>query len=313
MRISFVGLIALTSVLCEAVFADYNPYYNNALADVRLRIVDDEGKPVEGATVSAVFYISDTKTTGLTKETSADGMVEAKYPCNGEFKVWARKDGYYDTLLKTTAFITLSEKEATKARKWSNGTVDIPVILKKRRNPAKLILKGGTFQELKYPATNVVMGLDLQRFDWCPPYGKGKYDDLQIKYDFWRSPTNWFQVYSHLDITMTNCLDGVYLAPTDDFSKMNRCYGADTNAVYLKALEYVYDRKTGNVERDVEMPRDKYMVFRTRTKVNDKGELVSANYGLIFEKSEYGIKLNMRTAFNPKPNDTNLECEGGWR
>ena len=61
------------------------------------------------------------------------------------------------------------------------------------------------------------------------------------------------------------------------------------------------------------MPRDKYMVFRTRTKVNDKGELVSANYGLIFEKSEYGIKLNMRTAFNPKPNDTNLECEGGWR
>ena len=185
--------------------------------------------------------------------------------------------------------------------------------MKKRRNPAKLILKGGTFQELKYPATNVVMGLDLQLFDWCPPYGKGKYDDLQIKYDFWRSPTNWFQVYSHLDITLTNCLDGVYLAPTDDFSKMNRCYGANTNAVYLKALEFVYDRKTGNVVRNVEMPRDQYMVFRTRTKVNDKGELVTANYGLIFEKSEYGIKLNMRTAFNPRPNDTNLECEGGWR
>ncbi|MBQ3342848.1 MAG: carboxypeptidase regulatory-like domain-containing protein [Kiritimatiellae bacterium] len=313
MRDSFTGLIALTFALSGSVLADYNPYYNNALADVRLRIVDDEGRPVGGATVTAAFYISDTKTTGVTKEADADGIVEAKYPCNGEFKVWARKDGYYDTLLKTTAFITLSEKEATKARKWSNGPVDIPVTLKKRRNPAKLILKGGTFQELKYPATNVVMGLDLQRFDWCPPYGKGKYDDLQIKYDFWRSPTNWFQVYSHLDITMTNCLDGVYLVPTDDFSKMNRCYGADTNAVYLKALEYVYDRKTGNVERDVEMPRDKYMVYRTRTKVNDKGELVSANYGLIFEKSEYGIKLNMRTAFNPKPNDTNLECEGGWR
>ena len=55
------------------------------------------------------------------------------------------------------------------------------------------------------------------------------------------------------------------------------------------------------------------MVFRTRTKVNDSGELVSANYGLIFEKSEYGIELNMRTAFNPIQNDTNLECEGGWR
>jgi hypothetical protein len=83
--------------------------------------------------------------------------------------------------------------------------------------------------------------------------------------------------------------------------------------VYLKALEYVYDRKTGTVVRDIQMPEDKYMVFRTRTKVDNKGELASANYGLIFEKSGYGIKLNMRTAFNPIPNDTNLECEGGWR
>lgn len=313
MRKYFAGLIMSAMALCEVARADYDPYYDNALADVRLRIVDDRGNPVEGATVTAVFYIGITKTTGLTSETGADGIVEAKYPCNGEFKVWARKNGYYDTLLKTTAFITLAREEATKTRKWSNGTVDLPVVLKKRRNPADLILHGGIFQELNYPATNIVMGLDLQRFDWCPPYGKGKYDDLQVKYDFWRSPTNWFQVYSHLEITMTNCLDGVYLASTDDFSKMNRCYGADTNAVYKKSLEYVYDRKTGNVVRDSGMPRDEYMVFRTRTKVNDKGELVSANYGLIFEKSEYSPKLSMRIAFNPEPNDTNLEYEGGCR
>ena len=292
--------------------AAYSPIIDGATADVRIKVVDDLGEAVPDATISVTFYTVPEKVDVKRGKTDAQGYFSAKGRCIGEAYAWIRKDGYYNTKI-SPKFQTLTDNETESRRKWSDETVETTATLKKKRNPAKLILKGGTFQELKYPATNVVMGLDLQRFDWCPPYGKGKYDDLQIKYDFWRSPTNWFQVYSHLDITMTNCLDGVYLVPTDDFSKMNRCYGADTNAVYLKALEYVYDRKTGNVERDVEMPRDKYMVFRTRTKVNDKGELVSANYGLIFEKSEYGIKLNMRTAFNPKPNDTNLECEGGWR
>ena len=292
--------------------AAYSPIIDGAMADVRIKVVDDMGEVVPDATISVTFYTAPEKVDVKRGTTDAQGYFSAKGLCIGEAHAWIRKDGYYDTKI-APAFQKLSNDEVAKRRRWADGTVQTDVILKKRRNPTKLILKGGTFQELKYPATNVVMGLDLRRFDWCPPYGKGKYDDLQIKYEFWRSPTNWFQVYSHLDITMTNCLDGVYLAPTDDFSKMNRCYSADTNAIYQKALEYVYDRKTGNVERDIGMPRDKYMVFRTRTKVNDKGELIAANYGLIFEKSEYGIKLNMRTAFNPKPNDTNLECEGGWR
>lgn len=83
--------------------------------------------------------------------------------------------------------------------------------------------------------------------------------------------------------------------------------------LYISKLLNMFMIAKGTVVRDIEMPEDKYMVFRTRTKVDNKGELVSANYGLIFEKSGYGIKLNMRTAFNPIPNDTNLECEGGWR
>lgn len=290
----------------------YSPIIDGALADVKIKVVDDMGEVVPDATISVMFYTAPEKVDVRRGKTDAQGCFSAKGRCIGEAYAWIRKDGYYETKIGPT-FRVLPDKDAERLRKWSEGTVETMATLKKKRHPAKLILNGGTFQELKYPATNVVMGLDLQQFDWCPPYGNGKYDDLQIKYDFWRSPTNWFQVYSHLDVTMTNCLDGVYLVPTDDYSKMNRCYGADTNAVYQKSLEYVYDRKIGNVERNVEMPRDKYMVFRTRTKVNDKGELVSANYGLIFEKSEYGIRLNMRTAFNPVPNDTNLECEGGWR
>lgn len=292
--------------------AAYDPYVDCALAQIRVHVVDDLGDSVGNAEVAAVFYVGATKTKVVRKATDRNGRFEATNLCNGELHLLITKDGYYDTYYEPK-FVTASKQDIQETRKWSDGPVVIRSVLKKRRNPARLVLKGGPFQELKYPATNVVMGLDLQKFDWCPPYGKGEYDDVQIRYDFWRSPTNWFQVYSHLDLTMTNCFDGVYLSRTEDFSTMNRCYSANTNAVYLKALEFVYDRRTGTVARDIEMPRDRYMVFRTRTRVDDKGEIVSANYGLIFEKSECGTRLNMRTAFNPAPNDPNLECEGGWR
>ena len=306
-------LVCLLATVGFANFAvAYSPIIDGAMSDIKVCVVDDMGEAVPDATISVTFYTAPEKVDVKRGKTDAQGCFSAKGLCIGEAYAWIRKVGYYETKIAPD-FRKLSVEEATKRHRWADGVVQANAILKKRRSPASLILKGGTFQELKYPATNVVMGLDLQKFDWCPPYGKGEYDDLQIKYDFWRSPTNWFQFYTHLDVTMTNCLDGVYLAPTDDFSKMNRCYNADTNAVYRKHLEFVYDRKTGSIAQNKEMPRDKYMVFRTRTKMNDKGELVSANYGLIFEKSEYGIRLNMRTAFNPKTNDTNLECEGGWR
>ena len=55
MRKYFAGLIMSAMALCEVARADYDPYYDNALADVRLRIVDDRGNPVEGATVTAVY------------------------------------------------------------------------------------------------------------------------------------------------------------------------------------------------------------------------------------------------------------------
>ena len=306
-NLTFICLL----LLCVSQGFAYNPFSDGAQVDLHIKVMDETGAAVSNAKIDVSFAIDAAKSYLLSGTTNSDGMYLAKHKTIGSIWILVKKDGYYTTRFQPEINYCVNNI-VLKTKEWTSKPLQITATLKKRRNPARLILKGGTFQELQYPATNVVMGLDLKKFDWCPPYGKGEYDDLQIKYDFWRSPTNWFQVYSHLDITMTNKLDGAYLAHTDDFSKMNRCYNADTNAVYLKALEYVYDRKTGTVVRDIEMPRDKYMVFRTRTKVNDRGELVSANYGLIFEKSEYGIKLNMRTAFNPIQNDTNLECEGGW-
>ena len=62
----------------------------------------------------------------------------------------------------------------------------------------------------------------------------------------------------------------------------------------------------------VHLPDDEYLVFRTRTATNQLGQVTSANYGRIGEKPNLAIGLSMKSWFNPKPNDTNLEDAQAW-
>ena len=71
-----------------------------------------------------------------------------------------------------------------------------------------------------------------------------------------------------------------------------------------KPIVYVEGMK----ENDTRLDDKSYLVFRTRTEVDENGNLVSAHYGKIDGLWEFFG--SMRTAsiqFNPTPNDTNLE------
>lgn len=284
----------------------YSPIIDGATSGMDIHVMDDRGESVADADVSVVYYITPEKVDVKRGKTDEQGRFQTSGRTIGEIHVLASKSGHYDSHLQPSFRLHDIEK-ATNTRKWAEGYVPVSVVLKRVLNPAELVVNGGDFQEKNWPATNTLLGFDLELFDWCPPYGSGKHDDLQLEYDFWRSSTNWFQVYSHLTMMMTNCVDGFYLAPVDDFSEMKRCYHADSNAIYQQQIEFVYDRKSGEVERCQRMPQDQYMVFRARTKTNDVGKVTSAHYGLIFEKGKYGLTWNIRAAFNPQSNDTNLE------
>lgn len=312
MKCAFVCLFGLTFPVFGPVFADYNPYYDNALADVRLHLVDEEGTPVCGVTVTAAFYIGDTRTTGLTKETGSDGIVEAKYPCNGEFKVWARKVGYYDTVLKTTAFITLTEQEATKAHRWSNGTVDIRVVLKKKRNPISLVRQNRSYWPI--PATNEVVKLDLETLQWCPPYGSGRHADMEVRYEAVENPEEGWSVsyWRRLTLSMPNAVDGLVRVKKDGSSRFPYASAADTNAVFKKELVMEVERKNDRMIKKTLPADDEYFIFRTRTATNAVGKVTRANYGRIGEKMNPYIGLSIKTWFNPTPNDANLEDARPW-
>ena len=305
-------LIYVFLLLTVPVMADYNPYCDNAIADVQLRIVDDEGSPVEGVSVTAAFYIGATKTTGFTEVTKQNGIINAKYPCNGEFKVWARKTGYYDTVLKTTAFKTLTDKEVISLRKWSKDTVSIPVIIKKKKHPIQL--KINCLEYKKFPVTNEVFFLDLETCQWCPPFGNGKHKDMKLFYEAIEHPEQGWAVsyWNKLTLSMPNVADGFYRAKIEPFSKFPYAYDANTNAVFLKSLVLEIERKNDRMVKTDLLPGDEYLIFRTRTETNHLGQVTNANYGRIGEKLNLAIGLSMKSWFNPKSNDTNLEDACAW-
>lgn len=297
-------LLAFVLIMADAVYA-YSPIIDGALADVRVKVVDDRGEAVPGATISVTFYTAPEKVDVKRGKTDVDGFFSARGMCIGEVHAWVRKDGYYETKIDPS-FRVLSDKDAERLRKWSDGTVETTAFLKKMRNPVAT-----AFHAVDYlypiPATNEVVRLDLETFKWCPPYGDGRHDDLHMLYEVWQDQGNWLSFRKKLTITAPNCVDGFYRRKVDGTSDFRYEYAAATNEVYRKEIVYIVDRRAGKPEV-VELPRDdEFFTFRVRTVTNEVGEVVQAHYGRIGERSGHMFGLRMKTWFNAKANDTNLE------
>ena len=119
MKIS-VCILAVIGLSSYAVA--YSPIIDGALADVRIKVVDDMGDAVPDATISVTFYTSPEKVAVKRGTTDADGCFSAKGLCIGEAHAWIRKDGYYETK-KDPTFRALPDKDVARLRKWSEGTV----------------------------------------------------------------------------------------------------------------------------------------------------------------------------------------------
>ncbi len=289
----------------------YSPIIDGAMADVRIKVVDDMGDAVPDATISVTFYTAPEKVDVKRGKTDAQGCFSAKGRCIGEAHTWIRKDGYYETKADPK-FRILSDKEAEQQRKWSNGTVETVVVLKKKRNPVSLNFSHK--QYWAFPVTNEVFFIDLESCEWCPPYGKGKHKDMSLLYEAIEHPEDgWGTTYwNKLTLSMPNVVDGFYSMKAEPSSQFLYAYHANTNAVFSKSLVLERERKNDHMIKKVLPAENEYFIFRTRTATNHLGQVTSANYGRIGEKLNLAIGLSMKSWFNPKPNDTNLEDARAW-
>ena len=288
------------------LFAAYDPFDDCADVDVILRVVDERGEPVADANAVVAYQISPEKGEVVKGMTDAQGCYATKGRCNSIVNIEVTKAGFYDSHIRESVAKEPTEKVVA-TRRWTQVPVQLTVVLKTVRKPIKMTVRSVDFKP--YPATNEIVKLDLEMLEWCPPYGRGKHDDLHLVFDGWRNPREWLDFHEHLTVSMPNCVDGFYRQKIDGQSKLRYSYEANTNAVYEKAFEFRHVMKPGGKAESKRLEKDEYLVYRVRTQTNELGQVTHAHYGRIGEKFSQYIGLSIKAWFNPTDNDTNLESE----
>ena len=288
----------------------FDAYARVALAQVRIKVVDQDGTVVPGARVWGGFTCGSRMNDYVLVDgqTDTNGVFVAHGNCNEFLRVDVTKDGYYQTEDKIFFWRTTADPKV-KDGKWQPYDETRIVVLKRIQQPHDMI---GTDRppQRKIKIFDEWLGFDLGKGDFLPPVGDGRDADVLVRFRLsGKMPYDWS---IGMDVSFTNYpYAGAYLLKKDGWSDMKSVYQADTNAHYLTELSFHYTREKGNRHPIVEkLDKDEYLVFRTRTKVDCEGRLVSARYGKLYGPWHFedagGSQIH-KVFLNEVDNDVNLE------
>ena len=310
-------VLCLTATAVMAMERSFTNFYFGVKAKFTVRVVDENGKPVEGAKVWASFNMEHRGKSNVDEKlTDAAGVVEVSGRCHSSVGMEITKDGYYRTWHAIRFF---EEGYDIQNGKWQPYGIVVQVMLKKIHRPTPMVV----FTNLKFrvPECNQDYGFDMEYGALVEPYGPGKIADFYIRH-MWEE--NKQRGHRTLTFSFPNCLDGAYPIDLIPDSIFKSPYHADNAKEYLKTftLEMEWDvavDKFGNVQRQniksKSLEKNQGLVLRTRTKVDKEGNLVSAHFGKIY--GEIAVNIFEHTSisisgvlfFNPTENDTNLEFD----
>lgn len=305
----FVIGIAATVVRAAVDMSLSDVYLNGADAKILYRVVNDEGDPVANANVHIWFRTTHPKliVEDLVVNTDSNGMFVAAHKTNDRLSCGIDKAGYYHTFDR----VTFSDPRVYTCAidgKWNPYGNTRTVILKKVKDPKVLVCLNKT-KKYVIPVYDTWLAFDFERYQFVAPYGEGKNPDVLLRFTL-NNPARK-DYHMKMDVSFTNMpYAGAYLMKKDMFSDFKNVYHADTNANYRQTFAYSFDRYPQKRPIVSELGEDEYLVFRTRTKIDKKGQLLSANYGVLYGPWGFvgpgGMKIQF-LVFNPTPNDTNLE------
>ena len=273
-----------------------------AKAKIVYRVVDDDGMPITNTVVRGTWQNDyPRKTWKENYVTDTNGMFVAEATVGSRFGCIVEKSGYYSSTGGVNFHWREGVSPLVKDGKWQPYGEHKTIVLKRIKNPANMnLIQHAWFAA---PVTNAWVGFDLEKFAWTPPYGNGKNDDILIRFNY-QARNKYYTDWSTMDISFTNNpYAGFYMLNKDSYSEMKNPYSVDTNQTFLSTNTYGTVGTKENI-----LGSGSCLVFRTRTKVGEDGQLVSANYGMIYGRwtTEFGMKAEA-IFFNPRPNDTNLE------
>ena len=314
MSYEILASLASLSIACPMTLLGWTELENAEADGAKMKmtfvVVDNDNNAVSNAWIQGGMYCD----TGASMGTEFAGYTDG----NGRFTISGKTTGrVVYSITKEDHYQTSSEYDFAKEEpgytptvkkgKWQPYGGRRTLRLKRILNPSVLPWHDG---EVLQPPKNIWVGLDLETLKFCPPYGSGVHKDVLLRYTSNLEEVGWRRHRGTFEISFTNqAYAGAYVLRKDEWSDFKSCYVADTNSVYqVRHFKYEYASAPDKVIKFEEFPAHSYVVFRTRTKIDDKGNLLSAHYGKIYGPWEYrGLVKFESILFNPISNDPNLE------
>jgi hypothetical protein len=265
-------------------------------ARVTLRALDEEGKAIEKAEAFLSFE-SPVPTFGGGGGVPVKGLTDAKGEFSGEGHSFEtkggqlRKEGYYTGNSKPFKF------QKSVLGKWQPWNPTLDVVLKKVINPIPMHAKA---VNLGIPAFGVPLGFDFTAGDWAAPHGTGKTSDILFTANLSQRANDDFDY--KLIVSFPNKGDGIQVFEADSTSALKSAHSAPESG-YAPEWTQTRKRRPGDPEVTSRDENRNYY-FRVRTSLDEKGNVISAQYGKI-----YGDFLNFTYFLNPKSNDRGMEFD----
>lgn len=313
-RFSTLAVVLLSCCLCAGKLLAASSEVEKARrqgarGQMTFRVVDSGGKPVEKAELRATFPHSDSYGDVEVAKgfTDTNGIFIATGKTIDSVIYDIKKNVYYTTEGKYWFY--RNGENCLQNGRWQPWNPTNTVILKECRHPVAMYAKP---VNAAVPQLDLPVGYDLEKGDWVAPYGQGKESDLLITYR--RTIQDKWTFTKELTIACTNKMDGFCRMSKDMWSAFRSAYEAPTNG-YQSVVSLVYDRTKHKTLKSEEIDRSEYLIFRVRTVLDDKGNIMSARYGKIYGQIQYGEGKDQRLRFtyylNPTVNDRNLEFDPG--
>ena len=309
-------------------------------AQVTFIVRDDSARVVTNATIRMSTYLrtkpgmyfGETENQDVFRATDTNGVVTISIDCRIPEVTYAIsvRGQYYDELRRMNIdgvayYRDGSHKfifDKSDAGRWQPWNPTIELLLRRILNPVPMYVKVVRMDVTPFPAMDEPLAYDLEKGDWLSPYGNGQTADFifRVHCDWSGENSPYGEQYYNatLELTFSNEDDGIIefrdSQPEQEGSifRLPR-YAPEAGYTNRWSAER-FTNKDGSTLATISQRKDLNYFFRVRTKRDETGKIISANYGKIRGPLDFGFRgkrngLGMTYYFNPNANDRNMEFD----
>jgi len=301
-------LLAIAAVFAVALGAQK---LELPMARLTLRAIDEQKRPIEGATVRMSFEEAfpqwgGGKVVPVTGKTDSDGKFAGEGHSLDLKGGQVEKEGFYVSWAPSFKFTKIV------GERWQPWNPTVEVMMKKIIRPTPMYARSQF--ETQLPVADEPTGFDLEIGDWVVPRGRGTHGDMIFKLT--KRVVSFHDFGAELLLTFPNAQDGIQSMPIDTtlgYSELRSAQAAPIQG-YASSLSLLQGNSPQGGEYGMKN-EGKNFWFRVRTIVDERGQIMSALYGKIYDGIEWfpvqstTTKLRFTYYLNPNPNDTGMEFD----